>query len=66
DERAEGTTFRLPFFLFQGDSDVLTPPEPARRSKNRTAPSAWRRHSPTGDQWWKASDEAAGLRRRAC
>ncbi|MEU0008980.1 alpha/beta hydrolase [Streptomyces sp. NPDC006314] len=31
DERAEGTTFRLPFFLFQGDSDVLTPPEPARR-----------------------------------
>lgn len=31
DERAEGTTFRLPFFVFQGDSDVLTPPEPARR-----------------------------------
>ncbi|MFG2120702.1 alpha/beta fold hydrolase [Streptomyces sp. NPDC048710] len=31
DERAEGTSFRLPFFLFQGDSDVLTPPEPARR-----------------------------------
>ncbi|MEU4040194.1 alpha/beta fold hydrolase [Streptomyces collinus] len=31
DERAEGTAFRLPFFLFQGDSDVLTPPEPARR-----------------------------------
>ncbi|WP_225824437.1 alpha/beta fold hydrolase [Streptomyces naphthomycinicus] len=31
DERAEGTVFRLPFFLFQGDSDVLTPPEPARR-----------------------------------
>lgn len=30
DERAEGTAFRLPFFLFQGDSDVLTPPEPAR------------------------------------
>ncbi|GHI06977.1 proline iminopeptidase [Streptomyces cellostaticus] len=30
DEVAEGTTFRLPFFLFQGDSDVLTPPEPAR------------------------------------
>ncbi|MEV5874314.1 alpha/beta hydrolase [Streptomyces sp. NPDC052101] len=31
DEYAEGTVFRLPFFLFQGDSDVLTPPEPARR-----------------------------------
>ncbi|MFG2354427.1 alpha/beta fold hydrolase [Streptomyces sp. NPDC048521] len=31
DERAEGTAFRLPFFLFQGDSDVLTPPEPAHR-----------------------------------
>ncbi|WBO65661.1 alpha/beta fold hydrolase [Streptomyces camelliae] len=31
DEYAEGTAFRLPFFLFQGDSDVLTPPEPAQR-----------------------------------
>ncbi|MGW3202886.1 alpha/beta fold hydrolase [Streptomyces sp. NPDC001135] len=31
DEYAEGTAFRLPVFLFQGDSDVLTPPEPARR-----------------------------------
>ncbi|MCZ0988677.1 alpha/beta fold hydrolase [Streptomyces diastatochromogenes] len=31
DERAEGTSFRLPFFIFQGDSDVLTPPEPAHR-----------------------------------
>ncbi|MGW4565311.1 alpha/beta fold hydrolase [Streptomyces sp. NPDC004561] len=31
DEYAEGTGFRLPFFVFQGDSDVLTPPEPARR-----------------------------------
>ncbi|MGW2619653.1 alpha/beta fold hydrolase [Streptomyces sp. NPDC001500] len=31
DERAEGTVFRVPFFLFQGESDVLTPPEPARR-----------------------------------
>ncbi|MGW3492644.1 alpha/beta fold hydrolase [Streptomyces sp. NPDC001020] len=31
DEWAEGTEFRLPFFVFQGDSDVLTPPEPARR-----------------------------------
>ncbi|MER6048704.1 alpha/beta hydrolase [Streptomyces sp. NPDC001793] len=31
DEWAEGTTFRLPFFVFQGDGDVLTPPEPARR-----------------------------------
>lgn len=31
DEYAEGTAFRLPFFVFQGDSDVLTPPEPAQR-----------------------------------
>ncbi|WP_438486856.1 alpha/beta fold hydrolase [Streptomyces sp. S186] len=31
DEWAEGTTFPLPFFVFQGDGDVLTPPEPARR-----------------------------------
>ncbi|MFJ5899461.1 alpha/beta fold hydrolase [Streptomyces sp. NPDC093064] len=31
DEWAEGTEFRLPFFVFQGESDVLTPPEPARR-----------------------------------
>jgi pimeloyl-ACP methyl ester carboxylesterase len=31
DEYAEGTAFRLPFFVFQGESDVLTPPEPARR-----------------------------------
>ncbi|MGW2740928.1 alpha/beta fold hydrolase [Streptomyces sp. NPDC001450] len=31
DERAEGTSFRLPVFIFQGDKDVLTPPEPARR-----------------------------------
>ncbi|MFF4019432.1 alpha/beta fold hydrolase [Streptomyces sp. NPDC001843] len=31
DERAEGTDFRLPFFLFQGDRDALTPPESARR-----------------------------------
>ncbi|GAB2687403.1 alpha/beta fold hydrolase [Kitasatospora kifunensis] len=31
DEWAEGTTFHLPFFVFQGDSDVLTPPEPAKR-----------------------------------
>ncbi|MER7988861.1 alpha/beta hydrolase [Streptomyces noursei] len=31
DERAEGTTFAIPFFLFQGDGDVLTPPGPARR-----------------------------------
>ncbi|MER7670641.1 alpha/beta hydrolase [Kitasatospora sp. NPDC096128] len=31
DERAEGTDFRIPFFVFQGDSDVLTPPAPARR-----------------------------------
>ncbi|MFE2409796.1 alpha/beta fold hydrolase [Kitasatospora sp. NPDC059408] len=31
DEYAEGTDFALPFFVFQGDSDVLTPPAPARR-----------------------------------
>ncbi|MFI7277837.1 alpha/beta fold hydrolase [Streptomyces sp. NPDC049879] len=31
DEWAEGTDFRLPFFVFQGDSDVLTPPDAARR-----------------------------------
>ncbi|AKJ12534.1 proline iminopeptidase [Streptomyces incarnatus] len=31
DEYAEGTAFRLPFFVFQGESDVLTPPQPARR-----------------------------------
>ncbi|MGF1427965.1 alpha/beta fold hydrolase [Kitasatospora sp. LaBMicrA B282] len=31
DERAEGTDFRLPFFVFQGDGDVLTPPAPAKR-----------------------------------
>ncbi|AOR33732.1 proline iminopeptidase [Streptomyces fodineus] len=31
DEHAEGTAFRLPFFLFQGDSDVLTPPDAAHR-----------------------------------
>ncbi|MFF7633831.1 alpha/beta fold hydrolase [Kitasatospora sp. NPDC008050] len=31
DEWAEGTAFRLPFFVFQGEHDVLTPPEPAKR-----------------------------------
>ncbi|MEV6050172.1 alpha/beta hydrolase [Streptomyces sp. NPDC052107] len=31
DEYAEGTAFQLPFFVFQGESDVLTPPQPARR-----------------------------------
>ncbi|ARH94315.1 alpha/beta fold hydrolase [Streptomyces sp. MOE7] len=31
DERAEGTAFRLPVFVFQGDQDILTPPGPARR-----------------------------------
>ncbi|MFI9051774.1 alpha/beta fold hydrolase [Streptomyces sp. NPDC053427] len=31
DEWAEGTAFRIPFFLFQGDRDVITPSEPARR-----------------------------------
>ncbi|TXS06255.1 alpha/beta hydrolase [Streptomyces sp. col6] len=30
DEWAEGTDFALPFFVFQGAHDVLTPPEPAR------------------------------------
>ncbi|MFE7623691.1 alpha/beta fold hydrolase [Streptomyces sp. NPDC057509] len=29
DEWAEGTEFALPFFVFQGAHDVLTPPEPA-------------------------------------
>ncbi|MDH6138199.1 proline iminopeptidase [Kitasatospora sp. GP30] len=31
DERAEGTDFPIPFFIFQGDGDVLTPPQPAKR-----------------------------------
>jgi pimeloyl-ACP methyl ester carboxylesterase len=31
DERAEGTEFAIPFFIIQGDSDVLTPPQPAKR-----------------------------------
>ncbi|ARF52872.1 alpha/beta fold hydrolase [Streptomyces gilvosporeus] len=31
DEWAEGTTFPLPFFIFQGDGDVLTPPGPAKQ-----------------------------------
>ncbi|WP_031063357.1 alpha/beta fold hydrolase [Streptomyces sp. NRRL WC-3742] len=31
DEWAEGTEFQIPFFVFQGDGDVLTPPESARR-----------------------------------
>lgn len=31
DEWAEGTEFRIPFFVFQGDGDVLTPPDSARR-----------------------------------
>ncbi|WP_225731875.1 MULTISPECIES: alpha/beta fold hydrolase [unclassified Nocardia] len=30
DEWAEGTRFHLPMFIFQGDGDVLTPPQPAR------------------------------------
>ncbi|MEU0856067.1 alpha/beta hydrolase [Streptomyces griseofuscus] len=39
DEYAEGTTFHLPVFLFQGASDVLTPPEPAHRFHDQlTAP----------------------------
>ncbi|MFK0050164.1 alpha/beta fold hydrolase [Streptomyces sp. NPDC090741] len=31
DERAEGVDFRLPFFLFQGAGDVITPVGPVRR-----------------------------------
>ncbi|MEV7924300.1 MULTISPECIES: hypothetical protein [unclassified Kitasatospora] len=34
DERAEGITFHLPFFIFQGDGDVLT--QPARPSASST------------------------------
>jgi proline iminopeptidase len=30
DEWAEGTDFAIPFFVFQGEHDVLTPPGPAR------------------------------------
>ncbi|MCJ1679159.1 alpha/beta hydrolase [Streptomyces sp. APSN-46.1] len=30
DDWADGTVFELPFFLFQGDSDVITPTERAR------------------------------------
>ncbi|MFI5804319.1 alpha/beta fold hydrolase [Streptomyces sp. NPDC051561] len=30
DDRAEGTHFGLPFFVFQGDHDVITPPEAAK------------------------------------
>ncbi|WP_407285426.1 alpha/beta fold hydrolase [Streptomyces sp. BP-8] len=31
DDRADGTCFELPFFVFQGDRDVLTPTDRARR-----------------------------------
>jgi len=31
DEFAEGTEFQVPLFIFQGDSDVITPVAPARR-----------------------------------
>ncbi|GAA2246100.1 MULTISPECIES: alpha/beta fold hydrolase [Kitasatospora] len=31
DDWADGTTFDLPFFIFQGDQDVLTAPELAKR-----------------------------------
>ncbi|MET9887579.1 alpha/beta hydrolase [Streptomyces sp. NPDC006430] len=31
DDRADGTRFALPFFIFQGDADVITPAERARR-----------------------------------
>ncbi|MFJ2899456.1 alpha/beta fold hydrolase [Streptomyces sp. NPDC087218] len=31
DEWREGTSFAIPFFVFQGAQDVLTPPGPARR-----------------------------------
>ncbi|MEV6583983.1 alpha/beta hydrolase [Streptomyces sp. NPDC051582] len=30
DDRADGTCFELPFYVFQGDRDVITPPERAR------------------------------------
>ncbi|CAM5333662.1 proline iminopeptidase [Streptomyces spiroverticillatus] len=30
DDRADGTRFELPFFVFQGDRDVITPPEAAK------------------------------------
>ncbi|WP_328765516.1 alpha/beta fold hydrolase [Streptomyces sp. NBC_00272] len=30
DDRADGTRFELPFFVFQGDQDVITPAERAR------------------------------------
>jgi pimeloyl-ACP methyl ester carboxylesterase len=31
DDWADGTRFELPFFIFQGDKDVLTPPDLAKR-----------------------------------
>ncbi|MFC8535795.1 alpha/beta fold hydrolase [Streptomyces sp. NPDC057249] len=31
DDWADGTDFEIPFFLFQGEKDVLTPPDLARR-----------------------------------
>ncbi|NUP45860.1 MAG: alpha/beta hydrolase [Catenulispora sp.] len=31
DERAEGTSFGIPVFLFQGEHDALTPPLPVKR-----------------------------------
>ncbi|MET9958566.1 alpha/beta hydrolase [Streptomyces sp. NPDC006326] len=31
DDRADGTRFEIPFFVFQGDRDVITPPDRARR-----------------------------------
>ncbi|MFI1911910.1 alpha/beta fold hydrolase [Nocardia sp. NPDC020380] len=34
DEWAEGTSFELPVFVFQGDGDTMTPPAPARAFLN--------------------------------
>lgn len=34
DEWAEGTSFDLPVFVFQGDGDTMTPPAPARAFMN--------------------------------
>ncbi|MEU7553026.1 hypothetical protein AB0B01_11880 [Streptomyces sp. NPDC044571] len=31
DDRADGTRFEIPFFVFQGDRDVITPADRARR-----------------------------------
>ncbi|MFD9572003.1 hypothetical protein ACFWBI_19385 [Streptomyces sp. NPDC059982] len=38
DDWADGTRFEIPFFLFQGEKDVLTPPELARRFFDDSGP----------------------------